>query len=193
VSAFGALPFDLKAQPECDALLFTSNKCIEGMPGIGFAVCPMDRARARAGQAGSWCFDLGDVLLHAERSGWGSFRFTPPVQVLHAFGVALERYTENMRVMRAGAERLGMRPYVDAAHQGPIILTLHQPQAPGFTLHGFTEALKRRGVMISSYFTTEVPTVRIGCIGALTPDDMRFAVEAMAGALEELGVHRQAA
>jgi 2-aminoethylphosphonate-pyruvate transaminase len=206
VSAFGALPFDLKAQPECDALLFTSNKCIEGMPGIGFAVCPMDRARARAGQAGSWCFDLGDVLLHAERSGWGSFRFTPPVQVLHAFGVALDqfeaeggqparlaRYTENMRVMRAGAERLGMRPYVDAAHQGPIILTLHQPQAPGFTLHGFTEALKRRGVMISSYFTTEVPTVRIGCIGALTPDDMRFAVEAMAGALEELGVHRQAA
>ena len=34
VSAFGVLPFDLSAQPECDAVLFTSNKCLEGLPGI---------------------------------------------------------------------------------------------------------------------------------------------------------------
>lgn len=206
VSAFGALPFDMKAQPECDALIFTSNKCIEGMPGIGFAVCPMERTRSLVGQAGSWSFDLADVLIHAERSGWGSFRFTPPVQVLHAFAVALDlfeaeggraarlaRYAENMRVLREGVERLGMRPYVEAAEQGPIILTLYQPEDPGFTLHGFVEALKRRGVTISSYFTTETPTVRIGCIGAVTPDDMRFAVEAIGGALGELGVGRRAA
>ncbi|HEY8611415.1 MAG TPA: 2-aminoethylphosphonate--pyruvate transaminase [Roseomonas sp.] len=206
VSAFGVLPFDLKTQPECDAILFTSNKCLEGLPGIAFAVCPMERARERAGKAGSWSFDLGDVLRHAERSGWGSFRFTPPVQALHAFGVALEayaaeggrparlaRYTENMRVLRAGAERLGLRPYLDAAHQGPIILTLHQPDAPGFTLQGFVDALKRRGVLISNFYSTPTPSIRIGCIGAVTPDDMRFAVEAMAGALEDLGVNRQAA
>jgi 2-aminoethylphosphonate-pyruvate transaminase len=201
VSAFGALPFDLKAQPECDAVLFTSNKCIEGLPGIGFAICPMERARERAGKAGSWCFDLGDVLLHAERSGWGSFRFTPPVQALHAFGVAMDlyvaeggqkarlaRYTENMRVLRAGAERLGLRPYLDAAHQGPIILTLHQPDSPSFTLQGFVDALKRRGVLISNFFTTKTPTIRIGCIGAVTPDDMRGAVAAMGEVLAEMGV-----
>jgi 2-aminoethylphosphonate-pyruvate transaminase len=206
VSAFGALPFDLSAQPECDAVLFTSNKCLEGLPGIGFAVCPMERVRERAGKAGSWCFDLGDVLLHAERSGWGSFRFTPPVQALHAFGVALDaydaeggqparlaRYTANMQVLRQGAERLGLRPYLDAAHQGSIILTLHQPEIPGFTLQGFVDALKRRGVLISNFFTTKAPTIRIGCIGAITPDDMRVGLDAMAEALEELGVTRQAA
>ena len=206
VSAFGALPFDLKAQPECDAVLFTSNKCLEGMPGIGFAVCPMDRARGQAGQAGSWCFDLGDVLKHAERQGWGSFRFTPPVQALHAFAVALDlyaaeggqaarlaRYAENMRVLRAGAEALGLVPYLDAEHQGPIILTLHQPETPGFTLQGFVEALKRRGVLISNFFTTQSPTIRIGCIGAVTPDDMQVALRAMGEALEELGAARKAA
>ncbi|MFH5924258.1 2-aminoethylphosphonate--pyruvate transaminase [Roseomonas xinghualingensis] len=206
VSAFGALPFDIKAQPECDAVLFTSNKCLEGLPGIGFAVCPMERARERAGQAGSWCFDLGDVLLHAERSGWGSFRFTPPVQALHAFGVAmgaylaeggqparLARYRENMRVLREGAERAGLRPYLDTAHQGPIILTLHQPDAPGFTLQGFVDALKRRGVLISNFYTTKTPTIRIGTIGAVTPDDMQVAVAAIAEALAELGVTRKAA
>jgi 2-aminoethylphosphonate-pyruvate transaminase len=206
VSAFGALPFDLKAQPECDVVLFTSNKCLEGLPGIAFAVCPMERTRERAGLAGSWSFDLGDVLRHAERSGWGSFRFTPPVQALHAFGVAMEaylaeggqparlaRYAENMRVLREGAERLGLRPYLDAAEQGPIILTLHQPEEPAFTLAGFVEALKRRGVLISNFYTTPKPTIRIGCIGAVTPADMRFALGAMAGALDELGVTRRAA
>ncbi|WP_043830930.1 2-aminoethylphosphonate--pyruvate transaminase [Muricoccus aerilatus] len=206
VSAFGALPFDLKSQPECDAVLFTSNKCLEGMPGIGFAVCPMDRTRGQAGQAGSWCFDLGDVLKHAERSGWGSFRFTPPVQALHAFAVALDlyekeggqaarlaRYAGNMRVLRAGAEALGLVPYLDAEHQGPIILTLHQPETPGFTLQGFVEALKGRGVMISNFFTTQSPTIRIGCIGAVTADDMRVALRAMGEALEELGAARKAA
>jgi len=206
VSAFGALPFDIKAQPECDAVLFTSNKCLEGLPGIGFAVCPIERARERAGKAGSWCFDLGDVLLHAERSGWGSFRFTPPVQALHAFGVAmgaylaeggqparLARYRENMRVLREGAERAGLRPYLDAAHQGPVILTLHQPDAPGFTLQGFVDALKRRGVLISNFYTTKTPTIRIGAIGAVTPDDMQMAVAAIAEALAELGGTRKAA
>ena len=37
VSAFGALPLDLSAQPEIDAAVFTANKCLEGMPGLAFA------------------------------------------------------------------------------------------------------------------------------------------------------------
>ncbi len=206
VSAFGALPLDVSAMPECDAVLFTSNKCLEGLPGIGFAVCPADRARARRGKAGSWSFDLGDVLWHAETKGWGSFRFTPPAQALRAFGVAvrihreeggqparLARYEANTRVLREGAERLGLRPYLDAAHQGPIILTLHQPAFPGWSLGGFTDALKRRGFLISNFHTTPAPTIRIAGIGANTPETMRDAVAAMGEALEELRGFRAAA
>ena len=37
VSGFGAIPFDLAAHPETDAVVFSSNKCLEAMPGIGFA------------------------------------------------------------------------------------------------------------------------------------------------------------
>ena len=43
VSAFGALPFDISAQPEVDAMVFTSNKCFEGMPGLRFCVARIDR------------------------------------------------------------------------------------------------------------------------------------------------------
>jgi 2-aminoethylphosphonate-pyruvate transaminase len=94
VSAFGALPFRLSEHPECDAAVFTSNKCLEGLPGFGFAVSSVDRLVACRGQAGSWALDLSDVHAHALRSGWGSFRFTPSVQALRAFGVALDLYEQ---------------------------------------------------------------------------------------------------
>jgi 2-aminoethylphosphonate-pyruvate transaminase len=199
VSAFGVLPFPLAAHPECDALVFTSGKCLEGMPGIGFAVARMDRAEACAGQARSWSLDLSDVLAHARRSGWGSIRFTPPVQALAAFDVALDlyeaeggqkarlaRYRANADVLYDGLLGLGLRPYLAREEQGPVIVTVHQPADPRFDLMAFVEALKRRGVLISNFWNTAAPTMRIGAIGAIGPEEMRGAVAAFAAALEEM-------
>jgi 2-aminoethylphosphonate-pyruvate transaminase len=38
------------------------------------------------------------------------------------------------------------------------------------------EALKARGVLICNFWTTPEPTIRIGAIGALTPEDMQRAL-----------------
>jgi 2-aminoethylphosphonate-pyruvate transaminase len=205
VSAFGALPFSLADHPEVDVVVFTSGKCLEGLPGIGFAVARIDRVEASAGNAGSWSFDLSDVYQHALKAGWGSFRFTPAVQALAAFNVALDlyekeggqparhaRYRENARAFHEGVQALGLTPYLDWRHQGPVIVTVHQPADPNFALQPFVDALKRRGVLISNFWNTKVPTFRVGCIGAVTPEDMRGALAAMGEALEELGVRRRA-
>lgn len=199
VSAFGVLPFRLDEHPEVDALVFTSGKCLEGMPGMGFAVARMDRAEACAGNAQSWSLDLSDVLVHARRSGWGSIRFTPPVQAIAAFDVALDlyeaeggqaarlaRYRANADALYDGLAALGLRPYLDKQHQGPVIVTVHQPADPRFDLMVFVEALKRRGVLISNFYNTTAPTMRIGAIGAITPEDIRGAVAAIGGALDEV-------
>ena len=204
VSAFGAWPFRLTDHPEVDAITFTSNKCLEGMPGFAFAVCPTERTRARLGKANSWSFDLADVLVSGERAP-GSSRFTPAVQVLHSFGTAIElyeaeggqparlaRYRENMRVLRAGMEALGIRPYLAAENQGPVIGIFHQPGG-NFALQPFVDALKRRGVLISNFHNTVEPTFRVGTIGAVTPDDMRHAVAAIGEALRELDALPKAA
>jgi 2-aminoethylphosphonate-pyruvate transaminase len=206
VSAFGALPFSLADHPECDAVLFTSGKCLEGLPGIGFCVARIDSVTAAAGNAGSWAFDLSDVHQHALRAGWGSFRFTPPVQALAAFAAALDlyaqeggqparyaRYAENVRTLYEGVQGLGLTPYLERQHQGPVIVTVHQPADPAFALQPFVDALKARGVLISNFHNTRVPTFRVGCIGAVTPAEMRSAVAAIGGALEELGVRRREA
>jgi 2-aminoethylphosphonate-pyruvate transaminase len=203
VSAFGALPFDLSAHPEADAVIFTANKCLEALPGVAFAVARIDRLLASAGNAGSWSFDLSDVYAHTLRAGPGSFRFTPPAQILAALEVALDfhqaegqaarlaRYTNNMNALHRGVRDLGLSPCLPLSRQGPVIVNVHAPADPAWNLQAFVDALKSRGVLISNFHTTPEPTFRVGCIGAITPDDMTCAVRAMHEALLEIGITRR--
>ena len=43
-------------------------------------------------------------------------------------------------------------------------------------------------MLISNFYSTEQPSFRVGCIGAITPADMASAVTAMGEALAELGI-----
>jgi 2-aminoethylphosphonate-pyruvate transaminase len=205
VSAFGALPLDLSRHPEIDAAVFTANKCLEGMPGLSFVVARTASVRAGRGWAGSWSFDLCDILDHSVRDGWGSFRFTPPAQVLAAFRVALElhaaeggqparlaRYTANMRALYDGMRAIGLTPYLRADAQGPIVANIHAPHDPAWSLQGFVDALKARGFLISNFFNTEQPSFRVGCIGAITPDDFFRFIGAADSALAAMGVRQRA-
>jgi 2-aminoethylphosphonate-pyruvate transaminase len=206
VSAFGALPIDLSAQPEVDVVGFTANKCLEAVPGIAFAVARIDRVEACAGNAGSWSLDLASIYDHALRHGWGSSRFTPPAQVLNAFSTALDifeaeggqparlaRYTANMRTFYEGICALGLMPCLSPREQGPVIVNVHAPADPAWDLQRFVDALKTRGVVISNFYSTEQPSFRVGCIGAVTPSDMARAVAATGEALGELGITQRKA
>jgi 2-aminoethylphosphonate-pyruvate transaminase len=205
VSAFGALPLDLSAQPEIDVAAFTSNKCIEALPGIAFAIARVDRLNESVGNAGSWSFDLQSIYAHSLTAGWGSFRFTPPAQVMAAFDRALDffeeegqqarlaRYNANMKTLYDGVQSLGLSPYLDKEFQGPIIVNVHAPADPNWNLQNFVDALKTRGVLISNFYNTPTPTFRVGCIGAITPEDMAGAVAAMAEALNDLGIKQREA
>ena len=173
---------------------------------MAFAIVHAASLQACAGNAGSWSFDLADIYSHALRYGWGSFRFTPPAQVLNAFRVALDlfdaeggqparlaRYTENMRVLYDGVRALGLTPWLAREHQGPIIVNVRAPADARWDLQAFVDALKARSVLISNFYNTPEPSFRVGCIGAITPDDMRYAVNAMAEALDELRIRRREA
>jgi 2-aminoethylphosphonate-pyruvate transaminase len=201
VSAFGALPFDLAAQPETDAVVFTTNKCLEGVPGAAFAVARTDRLLACAGQAGSWSFDLADVYAGSLRRGGGGSRFTPAPQVLKAFATALDlfqaeggqparlaRYQANMQTLYDGVCALGLSPWLTPDVQGPILVNVQAPDDPRWDLQTFVDALKRRGVLISNFHNTPTPTFRVGCIGAIVPADMARAVDAIDAALHDIGI-----
>ena len=200
VSAFGALPLDLSQQPEIDAAIFTSNKCLEGLPGLVFIVVRNERLLA-PGEAGSWSFDLADIFAQAKRDGGGSFRFTPSAQAVAAFDIALNffdaeggrptrlsRYQQNARVLWQGMVEIGLRPCLAQNEQGPIVVNIHAPPDPAWSLPNFVEALKGRGFTISNFYNTAGPSFRVGCIGNVSPDDMRRFVNAADESLMELGV-----
>ena len=205
VSAFGALPLDLAGQPEIDAAVFTANKCLEGMPGLAFAIARIDRLEACFGNAGSWSFDLADIHTHRlERPG--SFRFTPPAQALMALNTALDlyeaeggqparlaRYQANARALYDGLLALGLSPVLPRDVQGPIAMNIHAPDDPAWDLQKFVALLKARGVLISNFYNTPFPSFRLGCIGAITQADMVFAVRAIGQALDRLGITQRKA
>jgi 2-aminoethylphosphonate-pyruvate transaminase len=201
VSALGALPFALTDHPNCDAVVFTANKCLEGMPGLGLCVARIDRVRAGAGGAGSWCLDLADLLRQTEERGFGSIRFTPAAQAIAALDVALgffeaegraarlARYVANARVIHEGFAAIGLAPFLPWTKQGPVIVNALQPiDDPRWDLQAFVRALRARGYVMSNFSSTHVPTIRVSAIGAYGPEEMARAVAALGGALEDLGV-----
>lgn len=206
ISAFGAMPLDIGQMPMVDSVAFTSNKCIEGLPGVAFTVARTDRLEACVGQAQSWSFDLADIHQHYKRAP-GAHRFTPAAQAIAAFDVALDlfeeeggqtarlaRYSTNLRTLYDGVKRLGLSPSLRPEVQGPVVMNVDAPRDPAWDLQVFVDKLKARGVLISNFYNTEQPSFRVGCIGAVTPEDMRRAVSAMEGALAEMGIAvRQAA
>ncbi len=206
VSAFGAMPLDIGRLPMVDSVTFTSNKCIEGLPGLALTVARVDSLKAGVGRAASWSLDLADVYAHGERLGLGSHRFTPAAQAIAAFAVALDRfeaeggqparlarYSANMRVVYEGVQLLGLRPCLPLDLQGPIVVNVASPDDPAWNLQAFVDQLKKRGILISNFYNTAAPSFRVGCIGAVTPGDMRTAVKAIGLAMTELGLQSRRA
>ena len=206
VSAFAALPLHLAGQPEIEAAVFTSNKCLEAMPGLSFTIA-RDDALERAEPARSWSFDLGDIYRHIASHGPGAFRFTPPAQVLAGFDVALDlhrreggqparlaRYTANASALFDGMLRIGLQPNLPRGIQGPIVLNVCAPDDPAWALLPFVDALKAEGYLISNFYDTPNPTFRVGCIGQVTPEHMGGFTGAVDRVLTRMGVrHRDPA
>ena len=198
MSAFGALPLDSRDLP-FDAVAASSNKCIEGVPGLGFVICRRDALAEAKGNATTLVLDLHDQHENLEKTG--QYRFTPPIHVIVAFHQALRefwaegglegrggRYTENCRVLIDGMRGLGFEPLLPADLQAPIIVTFHMPRHPNFVFQRFYDALKERGYVIYPGKLTVADSFRIGCIGRLYPKDMQGALAAVRQALDEMDV-----
>jgi len=203
MSAFGALPLDA-ARVRFDALAASSNKCIEGIPGLGFVIARQDALAETRGRATTLSLDLFDQWQGFVRTG--QYRFTPPTHVIVAFHQALEeffaeggqegrgrRYAENCLVLIEGMRELGFKPLLPPALQAPIIATFHMPKHPKFRFSTFYEGLKDRGFVIYPGKLTVADTFRIGSIGRLFPDDMRALLANVREVLSEMGIASLAA
>src|SRR5262245_27242465 len=198
MSSFGALPLDLRETP-ITALLASSNKCLEGVPGIAFALIEKSAIELAKGVAPSLSLDLYDQWRGFESNG--QWRFTPPVQVVAALlealrvleaeggpAARLQRYRENFRTLTEGMRRLGFRVFLDGGIQAPIIVTFVTREDPRFRFDDLYAGLAARGFIIYPGKLTQAQSFRIGCIGALNAEDFDRLVAAIADILADSGL-----
>lgn len=198
MSSFGALEIDARDIP-FDAIVASSNKCLQGSPGLGFCVAREEALAQTKGNSHSLALDLYDQWKAME--GNGQWRFTPPVHTIVSFDQALnefdaeggvsgrgERYSENCRTLMEGMVKLGFAPLLPAELQAPIIVTFLTPSDPSFVFETFYDSLREKGYVIYPGKLTVADTFRIGCIGALGKEQIEGALAAIEQTLGELGI-----
>ena len=200
MSSFGALPIHASDTP-FDALVGASGKCIEGPPGMGFVFVRRALLERSAGNCTSLAMDLHDQWTYMEKTT--QWRFTPPTHVVVAVDAALDqyvadggqparlaRYAANCSTLVEGMAELGLTPFLDAAIQAPIIVTFHAPDDARYTFREFYDRVRDKGFILYPGKLTQVETFRVGCIGAIGPDEMRHAVHAVRDTLAEMGIRQ---
>lgn len=200
MSSFGGV--DIPVQEwGIDFLISSANKCIQGVPGFSFIIAKRNKLMESKGKARSLSLDLYDQWETMEKDG--KWRFTSPTHVVLAFAQALKeleeeggiearnrRYTNNNRLLIQKLGRLGIRPYIDETHQGPIITTFFYPENHQFSFQEMYCYIKERGYAIYPGKVTEADTFRIGNIGEIYEEDILRVAELIGEFLE--GTYRKA-
>ncbi|MDQ7247827.1 2-aminoethylphosphonate--pyruvate transaminase [Dongia sedimenti] len=198
MSAFGALPIDVNSVT-FDAVAASSNKCIEGVPGLGFVLCRISALEKTKGNAMSLTLDLFEQWQNLEKTS--QYRFTPPIHCIVAFDQALTeheqeggvagrggRYRNNHKILVDGMRALGFETLLPDRLQAPIIVTFHMPADPKFVFEQFYDGLKDRGFVIYPGKLTVADSFRIGCIGRIGETEMKAFLAAAKDVLNGLGV-----
>jgi 2-aminoethylphosphonate-pyruvate transaminase len=196
MSSFGALQIDARTTA-FDAVVAASGKCLEGPPGMGFAILRRGALERSEGNCHSLAMDLYDQWVYMQKTT--QWRFTPPTHVVAAFDSAIAQYLEegglaargaryanNCRTLIDGMSKLGLKSFLPAAIQAPIIVTFYAPDSPHYTFKTFYDAVKAHGYVLYPGKLTTLETFRVGCMGQLGERGMAGAVEAVGEVLAEM-------
>lgn len=193
MSSFGGYPIHIDSLP-AHALVSSSNKCIEGTPGFGYAIVHRETLLETRGTSRSVSLDLLEQWETLEKTG--QFRFTPPTHVLLGFHAALKllseeggveqraaRYRRRNDLLIEGMKRLGFEPYISSELRSHIITTFRYPKED-FDFNWFYEQLVAKELVIYPGKITEIDCFRIGNIGYLQESDISELLEVI-GTLSE--------
>lgn len=198
MSAFGAIDIH-STYYRFDALISSSNKCFEGVPGFGFSLLRKSALEKTSGNAHSLSLDLLDQYQYMQKTG--QWRFTPPTHVVAAFMQALKehreeggvagrfaRYSRNQQRMVAGMRELGFETLLSDEWQSPIIVTFFSPGHENFSFQRFYDLLKFKNYIIYPGKLTKAESFRLGCIGQLHDAEIDGLLLAITSVLDDMRI-----
>lgn len=197
MSSFGVINFDTSMP--FDAVAASSNKGLQGSPGLAFVIARKSALSQTANNPNSLVLDLHSQWKTFEANG--EWRFTPPTHCLLALAEALDefeaeggatgrrsRYEANCKALVGGMRYLGFETLISDEHQAAVIVTFHMPTHPLFKFEEFYNRLSEKGYIIYPGKVATEPSFRIGCIGHIFPTDISAFHEAVQSTLQDMGI-----
>jgi aspartate aminotransferase-like enzyme len=185
ISGLGAVPFDADGW-DLDVVITGSQKSWMVPPGLAMiSVSP--RAWDAASQAGMprYYFDLAEAKKYLDK---GETPWTPAVSVVVALDVALDmieaegypaifaRHSACAAAARAGLAAMGFEPVAEPEHASDTVTAAWLPPGADWaTLN--REMLRRNLVVAGGQGQMAGRILRVGHLGAVTPDDIVRAIE----------------
>ena len=171
-----------------DLVIGSANKCIRGVPGIGFVVVS-DSFREAISQRRAVAFST-DLVSTLNREETGETPFTPPVQTMYALREALRElleegvsariahYQEIAETMRNGLTALELSFLVPRENLSNTMTTVMLPE--GISYAGLHQPLKDQGYLIyKSQGHLSETTFRLGTVGVISREDVQGFLSAL--------------
>ena len=196
MSSYAGIVIDLR-EDDYDYIISSSNKCIQGMPGIGFVICKKEKLeRTKDNPRRNYYFNLWHQYRFFEDKN--QMQFTPPVQTAYALNQALneffeetgemrhQRYNESWQTLIEGLENLNLRFLVPDEQQSRLLIAVIEPENENYIFEEMHDYLFRRGFTIYPGKGAEKNTFRIANIGAIDKDDITRFLAALEDYLKSI-------
>ncbi|MEE9557876.1 MAG: hypothetical protein V3V94_00185, partial [Candidatus Brocadiales bacterium] len=174
----------------------SANKCIQGLPGLSFAIVKKEEMKRMADiPARSMYFNIINQWEEQEKGGTP---FTPSIPIFYALEAALEelreegvdnriaRYKKASGTLREGFKRYGIRPFLPENIRSNTITALYLPD--GVVYQDLHDRLKKEGFVIyAGQARLKQDIFRVANMGQLTPQDLANFLESLGKVLKVLG------
>lgn len=197
ISSFAGMPISIK-DIQADFIIATSNKCLQGLPGVSFVIAKKKTLEKCKGNSTSLYLDLYEQWKYLEETG--QFRFTAPVQIIYALWAAIDelanetlfvryhRYEENWETLVEGMDRLGFKSFKHNSQQSTFLTTYYEPNHPNWDFDLFHDKLYSMGYTIYPGKLTKEKTFRLANIGNICKKDIKTFLLAVDIVLKEMKV-----
>ncbi len=181
MSSYAGIPIDAKKW-DAGFIISSSNKCIQGMPGMVFVIFKKQLLSVLKDQKRSFYFDLYSQYIGFEKTG--QMQFTPPVQVAYALRQAIDeyftegeinrwnRYQENWETLCDGLKKLGFEFLLPEPYQSKILLAVIEPSDPRYNFDTMHDYLFQKGYTIYPGKGAKEATFRLSVLGDLHKKDI---------------------
>ena len=195
MSSYAGIPIDLTID-SVDYLISSSNKCIQGMAGVGIVIAKSSELDAiKYFPKKNFYFDLYQNYISQKETG--QFLFTPPVQILYALHEALDefleeggtsrfaRYARLHKLLYHGMKKLGLSPLLDESVNSKILTSFMEPDHPHYSFEIMHDYLYERGITIYPGKLDTEKTFRISNMGDLHEEDIQNFLQVINNYLKE--------